>query len=185
MVFKTGKQKRRRVRGAIPFPLRPYCITVCAVMILGCGNALVDTFNETPVQVVEKKHSANWFGPMYNPDNELDATTRATLRVDSGHVGTTQCTLYIFSKYCDGIFRIRLGEAPSNYTLTGRLVKPSFGCDSNSPFLSEYVYTSLNPGTKYYFDIMAFWGIVQPWQLDSCFTTWPDSASSIVAAKEL
>jgi hypothetical protein len=143
-------------------------LLACGIALVGCGDSFVDSFNKAPVEITKVTHAANWFDHMLNT---ADGTTSASLRVDSGHLGSTQCTLYLYSKFCNGIFRIRLGEAPPNYTFSTHITKPPYCSDSTLSFTTAYVCSSLTPGTKYYFDIMGFWGLVQPWQLDSCFIT--------------
>ena len=129
----------------------------------------MDSFNKTPVPVIHVTHppNSNWFGEM----DCTDGTTRASLRIDSGHMGSTQCTIYVYSRWCNGIFRVRYGEDPSSWSSSDRITKPGYCSDSALPFETTFVFSGLNPGTTYYFDIMAFWSIAQPWQLDSSFTT--------------
>gem|GEM_PF-6332240 len=156
-----------------------FCVMLaCGITMVGCGDSFVDTFNKTPPPGVVVQHpprpTSNWIDSIY----PTDATTSATLCVTGGWVSATECTLYIFLKYCDGITRIRLGTDSNNYTLTkGYLTDTPYCPDTTSTFVHlTYVYSGLTPATKYYLDIMGFWGIAQPWQLDGSFTTRRDSS---------
>lgn len=143
--------------------------------LLACSDYYLDSFNKTPIQIKAATHKSNWFGEM----DATDGTTRATFRIDSGYLGSSQCTLWIFSKFCNGTYRVRLGEDRSSFSVSTPLVLPAYCSDSTLTFQLMFVCNGLKPNTKYYFAAIGIWGPVAAyykWQLDSNFTTLPDTS---------
>jgi hypothetical protein len=179
-VTNPGKNLNLRPRGVHGMvAARALCVMLASgIALVGCGDSFVDSFNKTPPPGVVVQHpphpTSNWIDSI----NPTDGTTSATLCVTGGWVSSTECSLYIFLKYCDGTTRIRLGTDSNSYTLTkGYLTDTPYCPDSTATFVHlTYVYSGLTPGKKYYLNIMGYWGIAQPWQLDGSFTTRPDSS---------
>lgn len=169
-IIRVHADRRRRCAGNLLGML-------ALALLLACSNYYLDSFNKTPVQMrVGVTNKSNWFGEM----DATDGTTRATFRVDSGYLGSSQCTLWIFSKFCNGTYRIRLGEDRSSFSSSTPLVLPAYCSDSTLTFQEMFVCNGLKPNTKYYFEAIGIWGPVTAyyrWQLDSSFTTLADTSS--------
>jgi hypothetical protein len=145
-----------------------YTFLACTIPVFNC----VDSYNKGPVQQIQQRIS----------DIPPDAVTSSTpyLHFESGYIGSTQCTLNLFMKYCNGVTRIRLGLQPKVYFLRDSLSKPPYCPDSSwNDNYTTYVFFNLKPSTMYYFNIYGSWGDVSnpPWIMDGHFTTKPDSSA--------
>lgn len=151
------------------------CFAACACLQLGC----VDTFDRTPPPVVVVNHpphpTSDRFGPLYGT---IDGITSASLIIDSGFVSATSCTLYIYSKYCNGLIPIRLGEDSATFSSSDKLTRLPFCPDTTQiGNYFEYIYPNLKPKTKYYLTIKGYWSIADAWVLQCSFTTRADSSA--------
>jgi hypothetical protein len=147
----------------------------CACIVLAC----TDTFDRSPPSVITNNHppppNSNRFGPIYNT---IDGATSASLIVDSGVASATECTLYIYSKYCNGLLKIKLGEDSTSYSVSDKLTRLPYCPDTT--WLGnyfEYIYSGLKPKTTYYLEIKGFWSIADAWILHGSFTTRADSSA--------
>jgi hypothetical protein len=151
------------------------CILLCCFFVLfNCVDSSdIDKTSLPPVSHIR---------PPNPTSDRIDAISSSTLllRIDSGFVGARQCTLYIYTKYCNGIIRIRLGEKKNNYTIRDVLTKRPYCPDSTwTDDYITYVFPELKPQTKYFLNLYGTWGDVTniPWTLDTSFTTRPDSSA--------
>ena len=147
----------------------------CACLQLGC----MDTFDRTPPPVVVVNHpphpNSDRFDTIYGT---IDGKTSASLIIDSGFVTATSCTLYIYSKYCNGLLPIRLGVDSTIFTANDKLTRLPFCPDTNQiGNWFVYIYPNLIPKTKYYLSIKGFWSIADAWVLKYSFTTRADSSA--------
>lgn len=148
-------------------------LLACAFPLFNCA----DSYNKTPIHITASQSTRP-------PDAVIqpDAITSSTyvLRFDSGFVGATECTLYLFMQYCNGVIRIRLGEQENNYTVRDFLSQPKYCPDTSWLYnYVSYIFSGLTPKTRYYLNIYGTWGDVTniPWIMNGTFTTRADSSA--------
>jgi hypothetical protein len=170
-------------RGSPPQRLNAAVLSVIAGILLPiftCG----DSFNKSPLPPVILVNPRDSSRTVNVSTIHYDAGTSASVRVDSGFVSATSCTLYMYLEYANGTSLLMIGKRKSHSMLIpdeiDTINRPPYCNDTNKQFDHfTFVYHDLLPHQRYYVEFYAEWYTpIINWRFDSLTFTTTDTSNS-------